>query len=156
MNKTPRRLGGKHSINMKLSSHFELSEFTRSETADKLGIYNGLDWSDSAWIVDNLERLCVCALEPLRRYLDEPIFISSGYRCPRLNEAVGGSRNSQHRIGEAADIYFSSFKEKWFEAVIYLITSPHVPFDQLIIYPTFLHISVSSPNRREVLDYRNR
>lgn len=141
---------------MKLSSHFELSEFTHSETADKLGIDNSLDWSDSAWIIDNLERLCVCTLEPIRRHLNEPIFISSGYRCARLNEVVKGARNSQHRYGEAADIYFSSFKNRWYEVVIYLITSPHVSFDQLIIYPTFLHISLSIPNRREVLDYRNR
>lgn len=141
---------------MKLSSHFNLSEFTRSETAEKLGINNEVDWSDSAWIVENLEKLCVCTLEPIRRYLNEPVFVSSGYRCARLNEVLRGARNSQHRTGEAADIYFSSFANRWYEAVIYLITSPHVPFDQLIIYPTFLHISLSSPNRREVLDYRNR
>lgn len=141
---------------MKLSSHFTLGEFTKSETADKLGINNEVDWSDSAWIIENLERLCVCTLEPIRRYLDEPVFISSGYRCPRLNEVLKGARNSQHRYGEAADFYFDSFGSRWYEVVIYLITSPHVPFDQLIIYPTFLHISLSPPNRREVLDYRNR
>ena len=141
---------------MKLSSHFELSEFTRSETADKLGINNDVDWSDSAWIVENLEKLCVCTLEPVRRFLNEPVFVSSGYRCPRLNEAVGGVKHSQHIIGEAADVYFESFKNRWYEVVIYLITSPHVPFDQLIIYPTFFHISLSTMNRREVLDYRNR
>lgn len=141
---------------MKLSSHFTLGEFTKSETADKLGINNELDWSDSAWIIENLEKLCVCTLEPIRRYIDEPVFISSGYRCPRLNEVLKGARNSQHRYGEAADFYFDSFKSRWYEVVIYLITSPHVPFDQLIIYPTFLHISLSPPNRREVLDYRNR
>lgn len=141
---------------MKLSSHFNLSEFTHSETADKLGIDNSLDWSDSGWIIDNLERLCVCTLEPIRRFLDEPVFISSGFRCPRLNEVLKGARNSQHRYGEAADFCFNSFKNRWYEVVIYLITSPHIPFDQLIIYPTFLHISLSSQNRREVLDYRNR
>ena len=141
---------------MKLSSHFELSEFTRSETAEKLGIDNSIDWPDSAWIIDNLERLCVCTLEPLRRYLGEPIFVSSGYRCSRLNEVLKGARDSQHRFGEAADIYFNSFKDRWFEAVLYIITTPCVPFDQLIIYPTFLHISLSTSNRREVLDYRNR
>lgn len=141
---------------MKLSSHFSLSEFTRSETAEKLGIDNSIDWIDSAWIVDNLERLCKCTLEPIRRYLDEAVHVSSGYRCARLNEAIGGVRDSQHRIGEAADVYFESFKTRWYEVVIYLITSPHVPFDQLIIYPTFFHISLSTTNRREVLDYRNR
>lgn len=141
---------------MKLSSHFSLSEFTRSETAEKLGIDNSIDRIDSAWIADNLERLCKCTLEPIRRYLDEAVYVSSGYRCARLNEAIGGARDSQHRIGEAADVYFESFKTRWYEVVIYLITSPHVPFDQLIIYPTFFHISLSTTNRREVLDYRNR
>ena len=141
---------------MKLSSHFNLEEFTRSEIADKLGIDNNIDWLDSVYVVDNLERLCKCTLEPLRRYLDEPVFVSSGYRCKRLNEAVGGVEASQHRTGEAADIYFESFKKRWFEAVIYLISSQCVPFDQLIIYPTFIHVSLSTQNRREVLDYRNR
>lgn len=141
---------------MKLSTHFNLNEFTRSEVADKLGIDNSIDWCDSAWIVDNLERLCKCTLEPLRRYLDEPVFISSGYRCARLNEAVGGVSSSQHRTGEAADVYFASFNKRWYEAIIYMVTTPCVPFDQVIIYPTFIHISLSTQNRREVLDYRNR
>lgn len=141
---------------MKLSYHFDLSEFTRSEIADKKGIDNRVDYLENPWVIDNLEKLCRCTLEPIRRYINEAVFISSGFRCERLNEAVGGTRNSQHRTGEAADIYFNSFKSKWYEVVIYLITSPHIPFDQLIIYPTFLHISLSTSNRREVLDYRNR
>lgn len=141
---------------MKLSNHFNLSEFTKSETADKLGIDNSLSPVWDVNIVDNLQKLCVCTLEPIRRFLNEPVFVSSGYRCARLNEALGGSRSSQHKTGKAADIYFDSFESRWYEVVIYLITSTHVPFDQLLIYPTFLHISLSSPNRREVLDYRNR
>lgn len=141
---------------MKLSSNFNLSEFTRSEKAKELGINNDLDWIDSAWIIDNLERLCKYTLEPIRRSVASPVHVTSGYRCSRLNEVVGGSPTSDHRYGLAADIYFDDFANRWYEVVIYLITNTHVPFDQLIIYKNFLHIGIGRAMRRQVLDYRNR
>lgn len=141
---------------MKLSSNFSLSEFTRSTKAEELGIDNSLDWIDSAWIIDNLERLCKFTLEPIRRSVAGAVHVSSGYRCARLNEAVGGSPTSDHRYGLAADIYFDNFANRWYEVVIYLITNTHVPFDQLIIYRNFLHIGIGRAMRRQVLDYRNR
>ena len=83
-----------------LSQHFRLSEFTRSATASARGIDN----TPSASAIDNLRRLCQEVLEPLRRHLDRPVVISSGYRCKKLNQLVGGVRTSQHLTGEAADI----------------------------------------------------
>ena len=83
-----------------LSQHFRLSEFTRSATASARGIDN----TPSASAIDNLRRLCQEVLEPLRRHLDRPVVISSGYRCKKLNQLVGGVRTSQHMTGEAADI----------------------------------------------------
>lgn len=82
--------------------------------------------------------------------------ISSGYRCSRLNEAVGGSPTSDHREGLAADIYFDGFAEKWYEVVMLLVCNTCIPFDQLIVYRNFLHIGIGRAMRRQVLDYRDR
>ena len=85
---------------MKLTEHFSLSEFTRSAVADA----NGIDNIPSLAVVSNLQYLCQQVLEPLRLWADQPVVINSGYRCPRLNQLVGGVTNSQHLTGEAADI----------------------------------------------------
>ena len=85
---------------MKLSEHFSLSEFTRSATAKARGWKNEPSMAEVEW----LRYLCVKVLEPLRTQIDRPIYISSGYRCPRLNAAVGGVAKSQHQYGQAADI----------------------------------------------------
>ena len=91
---------------MKLSPHFSLSEFESSATATAKGIDNTLKHSDvdHSRIIDNLRALCQEVLEPLRRHLDRPVVISSGYRCKKLNQLVGGVHTSQHMTGEAADI----------------------------------------------------
>lgn len=141
---------------MQLSNHFTLAEFLQSETADKLGINNNLDsWCD-LYIIENLKSLCKWTLEPIRHKVGCPVHISSGYRCSRLNEAVGGSPTSDHRSGEAADIYFDGFAEKWYEVVMLLVCNPCIPFDQLIVYRNFLHIGIGRAMRRQVLDYRGR
>lgn len=109
---------------IQLSTHFKLSEFLRSETASARGIDN----TPSIEVVSNLQQLCVNVLEPLRAYFNTPIMVSSGYRSPALNKAVGGSATSQHMTGEAADLRIPSEAagREWFE---YLKTLPH---DQLI------------------------
>lgn len=112
---------------MKLSEHFDLNEFTRSATADRLHIDNSLNPSDPIGqsIINNLKNLCQQVLEPLREHFGIPIVVSSGYRCPALNQAVGGVPNSQHLTGEAADIVMSNLTEAfhWF--------IDNVPFDQI-------------------------
>ena len=110
---------------MQLSTNFRLSEFTRSDTAKRLGIENECS---SVEQVLNLAYLCHMVLQPLRDKFG-PIRITSGYRCPELNHAVGGVKNSQHMRGEAADIYLPSV-EKGREYLAFLKTLPHV--DQLI------------------------
>ena len=112
---------------MKLSEHFDLNEFTRSATADRLHIDNSLNPSDPTGqsIINNLRNLCEQVLEPLRQHFGIPVVISSGYRCPALNKAVGGVPNSQHLTGEAADIVMP----KLADAFYWLIDN--VPFDQL-------------------------
>ena len=83
-----------------LSKHFTLWEMMRSGTAVRLNIKNVPDEQEK----EALRQLCQHVLEPLRcRY--GAIIITSGYRCLRLNRAVGGVPTSQHMRGEAADIF---------------------------------------------------
>ena len=84
---------------MKKIKYFKLSEFINSATAKRLAIDNMPTFE----IVDNLNRLADY-LDVIREKLGEPILISSGYRCPMLNKAVGGVVNSQHQKGLAADL----------------------------------------------------
>ena len=94
---------------MQLTEHFTLEEFTTSSTAKARGIDNSVS---SQRLVYNLRNLCEQVLEPLRSYANQPITISSGYRCKALNKVVGGARNSQHMTGEAADIHIPLYDFK--------------------------------------------
>lgn len=80
---------------------FTFSELFRSDTALKMGIDN---MPDSPEIRDSLIKLGETILDPIRERWGSPIRVTSGYRCKELNKAVGGSRTSQHLVGEAADI----------------------------------------------------
>lgn len=83
---------------MKLSAHFQLQEFVRSEAAERLRI-------DNTPPQEIVPRLIAVAemLERIRAVLGSPITVTSGYRCPELNVAIGGVRNSDHIYGRAAD-----------------------------------------------------
>jgi len=90
---------------MRLSEHFSLEELTASEVAARAGIDN----SPSAETMQNLLRLAV-RLELVRAALgNNPLHVTSGYRSPRLNQMVGGSKNSMHMQGLAADILCPAF-----------------------------------------------
>ena len=113
---------------MQLTPHFTLEEFERSATAARLHIDNRVP----AELVPNIKNLCEQVLEPLREHFGEPIYISSGYRCPQLNRAVGGVPNSQHMRGEAADICCLGPEARrkmreWAEWIM-----DNCPFDQLL------------------------
>lgn len=98
---------------IQLTEHFKLSEFTHSDTAMRMGIDNTLDPDkpEHKVIIENLRRLCENVLEPLRAYINASVIINSGYRCPELNNAVGGAKNSKHLTGNAADIRISSVEQ---------------------------------------------
>lgn len=125
-------------VNTRIAPHFTLGEFVRSGTAGRLFIDNTPP--DDAII--NLIALCCYTLEPLRRKWGKPIVINSGYRCPKLNEAVGGVPNSQHKLGQAADLRCNGRPEaeKMLECLISCAT-----FDQAIIETdgksVWLHVS---------------
>ena len=140
--------------NTVLTPHFALREFTESATAMK----HGIDNRPTPEVVENLRRLCTHTLEPLREKLGLPIIITSGYRTKELNDIiVHASRKSQHMAGQAADFYVAQgpvqgsrvqgSRELLIQAFRLIITEPEIDFDQLIIYPSFIHVSYVSRER---------
>lgn len=136
--------------------HFTIEEMYASATAKRLGIDN----KPSVQKMINLVYLCAFVLEPLRVAMNEPIKISSGYRCEKLNKAVGGVYNSQHLKGQAADLCIDGDIEKgkrWFNYI-----KDHLPFDQLIWEHNpktgsyWVHVSFVFPdfgkNRKQVIN----
>lgn len=83
------------------SDFFTLQELTKSTTAKRLKIDN----TPNAEIFRNLQYGVQMVLDPLRRIRQQPIIITSGFRCEQLNKAVGGVPNSWHTKGNAADIH---------------------------------------------------
>ena len=98
-------------------------------------------------IEENIEALAEQVLDPARRKLGKPIIVNSGFRCPLHNGRVGGVYNSQHVSGQAADIRCDDNMK------LARIIKENGRFDQLIVYPTFLHVSWKrvGENRRQVL-----
>ena len=144
--------------NQYLSPHFTLQEFTESATAKKHGIVN----EPPQEAVENLKRLCEGTLEPLREKLGLPIIITSGFRTKDLNSILAhASSTSQHMRGQAADFYAGNgSREELIKAFRVILQgsmdSPQgrkIDFDQLILYPTFIHVSFVSKekNRHGIL-----
>lgn len=81
--------------------------------------------------------------------------VTSAKRSPKENEAAGGRPNSQHLLGEAIDIkpYGSTTYDRLLERIHSYSDNNHV-YDQLILYPTFIHISFGSRNRHQIIDKR--
>ena len=133
----------------RLSEHFTWREFTKSDTAKAHHINNEIiDWD----VRDNIIALTDNVLEPARCAVGEPVFITSGFRCKELNELVGGVDNSGHQYGEAADVTCSDLR-RLAETIIKL----RLPFDQMGINNTYLHISHKreGENRGEIFYYAN-
>ena len=142
------------STNQILTPHFTLQEMTESLTAKKHGISN----VPPPEAVENLRKLCIGTLEPLREKLKQPVVITSGFRCQQLNEIiVHASRKSQHMSGQAADFYVAQgpvqgsrvqgSRELLIQAFRLIIEDESIDFDQLIIYPTFIHVSYVSQEK---------
>lgn len=125
-----------------------MKELAKSSTANKLGIDN-TPTSEASVALSNL---VTHVLDPLREMYGKPITVNSGYRCPKLNAAVGGAKNSQHMKGEAADITAGNKTEnkKLFELI-----RDNLPFDQLLNESDYswVHVSYvsSSKNRKQIL-----
>lgn len=139
---------------MQLSKHFTLSEMIKSQTA----LRKGIDNTPNEQVINNLKQLCINVLEKVRQYFNKPVSINSGYRSPKLNTAIGGSKTSQHVTGEAADIEIPGISNlelaNWIK--------DNLKFDQLILEfhdknipdSGWVHVSWNSnptKNRNQVL-----
>ena len=133
---------------MKLGRHFTLAEMTRSETAEKRNIPN----VPSAKELANLSALVQNVLDPLREAVGKPVKVTSGYRSPAVNKAVGGVATSQHVKGQAADVQVSGISPG---KLIELMRKHRIQFDQAIDeYDSWLHVSWRENPRGEALKYR--
>ncbi len=130
----------------RLSDHFLLDEFLVSSTASRLGISNEPE-SDH---LDNIKEYLVPGLEKARSILgDRAIVITSAYRSPRVNRAVGGTPTSAHPKGYAADIRVAGLSHL---TVARTLAASDLDFDQMIleISRRIVHISFDPRLRREV------
>ncbi len=121
---------------------FRPSEFFLSSTADKLGISN---FPDDPEVLFNLHKLVSNILVPVRKRINMPIIISSGYRCPKLNTAVGGAAHSYHMLGRAVDIYCANNKtlDEAIVAVNDVNLKAQLPvLKEFIRYKNFIHIAL--------------
>lgn len=131
-----------------LSPSFTLAEMTYSTTA----VAHGLDNTPNATQLRNLTELCKKILEPIRKEINQPIKVNSGFRAVKVNAAVGGVSTSAHCYGLAADIVcprygnaktFCKFVEKF-------LKDNNIAFDQLIYeYGTWVHIGLRHPDGRQ-------
>lgn len=128
-----------------ISRHFSYKEFEKSDVASRHHINNTItDWE----VRDNIVALVENILQPLRDAWGQPLFINSGYRCPELNAKVGGVATSQHTKGQAADVGCSDPL-----ALARLAKKMDLDYDQMIVYPTFVHFSYTEDrkNRNQIL-----
>lgn len=120
--------------------YFTIKELTKSLTADVKGIDN----TPTPEIERNLTMLVDNVLDPLREIYGKPITVNSGYRCPKVNKAVGGSATSDHVKGFAADITGGSKEEN---ERLFNIIKHNFHFSQLIDEKNFSWVHVSyNPN----------
>ena len=135
-------------LNQNLSKNFLLRELLVSQTAVRKEIKE--QFEPSELVVKNLTALCVNVLQPLREQLRLSINVTSGYRCEKVNLAIGGVAKSQHQFGEAADINVPGKTIEW---LYQKIKQSDLPFDQLIQeFDNWVHVSYKTKgNRRQTL-----
>ena len=133
---------------MLITPHFTLDEMTVSQLAAR----DGFDNTPPPQARANLQLLCG-ALEQVRALFDAPIIISSGYRSEKVNQLIGGSRNSQHVQGLAADFTVIEVSPR---DTVRRISNSTIAFDQLILeFDRWVHLSVTCGTpRRQVLTLR--
>ncbi len=133
--------------NIQFTKNFSLQELLLTSNRK----FDDEQYNPPAEIIENLRALCINVLQPLRDALGTPVNLNSGYRCPSLNRAIGGAKNSQHMTGQAADIVdFTNGNEYLFEKINEL----NLPFDQMIDEFGFRWVHVSydpSRNRKQIL-----
>jgi len=128
---------------MQLTEHFSLDELVNSQIATRRRIDN----TPTDRIVDNLKSTAA-VLEEIRALVGKPIVVSSGYRCPALNVAVGGASKSMHVQGLAADINAVGLSAR---ELAQKIAASDILFDQVIFEGHWVHVGLSEKEpRRQV------
>lgn len=127
-------------MSMQLTKNFTLEEMTVTNT--------GLPNVPNKMHITNMIMLATMLLQPVRDLYGNPMHINSGFRSPEVNKAVNGSSTSGHMKGQAADVRTPDPRQ-----LFNLVRNSGLSFDQLILYPTFVHMSFRSPsaNRKQVL-----
>jgi len=138
---------------MKLSQNLTLAEACRSETAKRKSLLN----IPSGVVLDNLKLTAEKIFQPIRDHFKKPIYVSSMYRCERLNTWVGGAAHSKHITGQAIDIDNDTTDVSNKDIFNYI--KDNLDFDVLIWEfgddkPNWVHCTyVKGLNRKQV--YRN-
>lgn len=132
--------------------YFTIDELCRSATAQRQGIDN----TPTPEIRTRLQALIEELLDPIRTAWGAPISINSGYRCPALNQAVGGVPTSQHQKGEAADLNAGdpSKNRMLFDKIADMQKAGLITFDQLIDESRYKWVHISyrkGANRNQIL-----
>jgi|TARA_B100000085_G_scaffold285310_1_gene320903 hypothetical protein len=133
---------------MRLSKNLTLKEAIKSNTASRLGIDN----TPEDWEVQNLRAVAENVFQPVRDHFGVPIGVSSGYRSKTLNKAIGGSKYSQHMIGEALDLDADIYG-KVTNADIFNYIKDNLEWDQMIWEfgddeePNWVHVSYKETGR---------
>ena len=112
-----------------MPTYFTLAELIKSDTATKKGIDNSPSWA----VVEHLRTLVEDFLDPLRAAWGKPIRVSSGYRCKKLNSAVGGASTSVHMIGYAADLQTGGAFGPFRDFVVEWARKTGRKFDQILV-----------------------
>lgn len=133
-------------MQQQLTPNFTLSEFTTSQTAARANISN----DPTPQVLKALTNTAT-QLELVRTLLGTAVLISSGYRSPAVNKAVGGAGSSQHLTGEAADFTAPRFGTP--REIVAKIKASNIDYDQLILeFDRWVHISFKqSTNRKQAL-----
>jgi hypothetical protein len=135
----------KKARSQRLSRYYTLVRLMHSDTARERGIDN----APPAELIPNL-RLLARGLDRIRLLLGHPLDISSGYRSPALNAAVGGARNSQHSQGLAADFTCPGFGPPL--AIARAVRNSTIAFDTVILeFDEWVHVSFTATPRRRLL-----
>lgn len=138
---------------MKESKYFKLEELLKSDKALAAQIENLPSWTD----VENLLDLAVLVLDPIREAWGQPLMVTSGYRSPQLNAAVGGVPTSAHMEGYAVDVALCSWSDRrisqLYNLIVSMVDDGVIDIDQVIYYrkKRIIHISNDLPCRKQFI-----
>ena len=142
-----------------LTKNFSYSEFTESSTAKARGIDNSLP---NQAVRTAIKELAENILQPLRDAYGSGIRITSGYRCPALNKAVGGVATSAHLTGYAADLQpINGRMDDFIRFTLDWLKRTNTTFDQCIIERNartgarWLHIGLNGPGGKQRKQFLN-